>query len=561
MQSPTYVWNDPERPVSIHLSIGMVRALSLQALEGLKSVPRRGLEIGGLLLGHTLFLNGRHIISIENYEAVESEHRSGPSYLLSDMDRQHFADAIANSPKVVGMFRTQTRDKSLELQPDDTDIFAQYFTGPDALFLLIHPAQMRSAFFRAEAGRLVLLHELPFRASDLPGEEMELAAPAAPMERIEPAAALVAAPSPRRPSKPPVSPWLVGTLAVLTGGAAGILLVHHPQPQPTPAPAPVTVATAPAPAPAPDHVPLRVEPDGTALRLVWDSHAPAIQAADSATLDINDGRHNSTLHLDTRELSSGMVSYWPETKDVSFRLQVVGKHPTDDSIRAVGGQLAPFPAAPVEVVAVPKQEPPRSDAKSTAKSAPPPAVTITPSSASGDAARATAAEPRPSPFVPDAQPVADTRTPAPAATARPPVRESEPNVTVEAEPVSGSKVGRVVSRIPLLRRLRRPAQPFVPPTPLHQVKPSLSSRERNSITDPVLVSVRVYVTKEGKVDFAELLSAPHRHAELANPAIYAARHWDFTPARLGDEHVEGEVILHFRFAPPEPPHLAAQSRN
>jgi hypothetical protein len=37
---------------------------------------------------------------------------------------------------------------------------------------------------------------------------------------------------------------------------------------------------------------------------------------------------------------------------------------------------------------------------------------------------------------------------------------------------------------------------------------------------------------------------------LAVAAVYAARRWDFVPARLGEEWVSSEVILHFRFAPP-----------
>jgi TonB family protein len=117
-----------------------------------------------------------------------------------------------------------------------------------------------------------------------------------------------------------------------------------------------------------------------------------------------------------------------------------------------------------------------------------------------------------------------------------------------------------MSHIPLLKRFRKPVQPFVPPTPLHEATPHLSARERAAVTDPVLVNVRVYVTKEGKVEFAEVQSGARHRTELANAAIYAARHWDFTPAHIGEERVPGEVILHFRFAPQEPPRLAVQGR-
>jgi TonB family protein len=63
------------------------------------------------------------------------------------------------------------------------------------------------------------------------------------------------------------------------------------------------------------------------------------------------------------------------------------------------------------------------------------------------------------------------------------------------------------------------------------------------------VDVKVYVSENGRVDFAELVSSG-RNAQLANAAVFAARRWTFTPARLDGENIPGEVILHFRFLPP-----------
>jgi len=51
------------------------------------------------------------------------------------------------------------------------------------------------------------------------------------------------------------------------------------------------------------------------------------------------------------------------------------------------------------------------------------------------------------------------------------------------------------------------------------------------------------------VEYAELLSGA-LDRDLAAEAVYAARRWDFAPARMGNEAVPGEVILHFRFEPP-----------
>ena len=105
-------------------------------------------------------------------------------------------------------------------------------------------------------------------------------------------------------------------------------------------------------------------------------------------------------------------------------------------------------------------------------------------------------------------------------------------------------------RIPLLRRLNKQPQTFEPPRATHEVRPSLSKRERRELTAAVPVDVKVYVAESGKVEYAELLSGG-RYRDLAAEAVYAARRWAFSPARLGEEAVPGEVILHFRFEPPK----------
>ena len=129
-------------------------------------------------------------------------------------------------------------------------------------------------------------------------------------------------------------------------------------------------------------------------------------------------------------------------------------------------------------------------------------------------------------------------------------RHTGAHVTVEAEPVAGSRLGRAVARIPLLRRLKKQPQLFVPPKPLREVRPTLTEREAAWVVRPVPVDVKVYVGENGKVEYAELLSNGRR-PELASVAVYAARRWTFAPARVGDETAPGEVILHFRFAPVE----------
>ena len=57
------------------------------------------------------------------------------------------------------------------------------------------------------------------------------------------------------------------------------------------------------------------------------------------------------------------------------------------------------------------------------------------------------------------------------------------------------------------------------------------------------VSVKVRVARSGQISRVELLSDENR---LANLAVHAAEQWRFAPARVGDEPVSSDMILHFR---------------
>jgi hypothetical protein len=122
-------------------------------------------------------------------------------------------------------------------------------------------------------------------------------------------------------------------------------------------------------------------------------------------------------------------------------------------------------------------------------------------------------------------------------------------VTVNAEPVPANRFTRFVGKVPLLRRLKQPRE-YVPPKPIHEVRPVLSTHEQQSLTESVPLDVKVYVAESGKVEYAEpLREITQRQRPLAAAAVYAARRWTFTPARTGEQKIPGEVILHFRFKP------------
>jgi len=124
--------------------------------------------------------------------------------------------------------------------------------------------------------------------------------------------------------------WVLGVAGILMGIAAASLTFGHR----TPAAPPQRSSTAP--------MALYVQHDGGALRLHWD---PAVHAR-SGVIWIQDSAHETRLDLNADELRSGVASYWPESREVTFRLQLDGGPAS--SIRASADEPPPPPAAAPE---------------------------------------------------------------------------------------------------------------------------------------------------------------------------------------------------------------------
>jgi TonB family protein len=416
---PNYVWSDPARPVTIRLSLSVLGRLA---------VPGPATGSIGLLLGRSVLDDARHVICIESFVPADVE---------------HIEEIVARHKDAVGMYRAQASREFPQIQPDEAELFGQYFTRPDAVFLLLHPGLERAAFFTVEGEEFSLVHQFSFRAAKPPASGKW------PMTQTQQRGLEV--------------------LALLFGIVAGAALFQHFQPphftQEVSAMPPPVAAAAPIRNDAVDPEPL---PSPFAPPPAPASPAPS--------------------------------------------------KPARPVLRAGAERIAEAPPEPPPAASSPKAVP-----------EPPPAP-------------APAATPAPAPAA----------TPAAPAPVRNIPREPQPNIQVDAEPVAGSRLAKVVGHIPLLRRLHKSAPPLVPPAPLRQVPPTLSAKDRAELTDPVEVNVRVYVNEQGKVDFAELLSNAKHHPNLSSAAVYASRRWDFTPAVQDGQHVPGEVILHFHFAPPGP---------
>src|ERR1700719_4592379 len=110
-----YVWELPGTPLVVHLQLDVIDRLSAEVMRGFGAIPKRGAEVGGVLLG-TIEIGERAIVRIEDFECVPCDYRRGPSYLLSADDGAAFDDACQRSQPhssrpnyAVGYFRSHTR--------------------------------------------------------------------------------------------------------------------------------------------------------------------------------------------------------------------------------------------------------------------------------------------------------------------------------------------------------------------------------------------------------------------------------------------------------------------
>lgn len=252
--TPFYIWDVPQKPVSVRVSLDVIERLERDVVASFRSVSNRGSEIGGLLFGR-IVPGSRPVVSVESYELVSCDYSRGPLYRLSDKDiesldglvRQRTADA---GQVLVGMFRSNTR-KDLTCDPDDLALMKQRFKESDKVLLLVKPYATKPAMAGLFIWEDGTIHEsshqtFPFTRSALVAGNMVRAIsthePVVPPP-APPAAAAASAPAAEPPSAP------AGTESASAKPAARAQVVPIASRRDT------ATATAPAPAAPPAAAP------------------------------------------------------------------------------------------------------------------------------------------------------------------------------------------------------------------------------------------------------------------------------------------------------------------
>ena len=347
MPSPgEYVWRVAGQPLAVHLNLDVVDRMLQEVMRGFGAVPRRGAEVGGILLGSIEQQQDR-IVQVDDFEPVPIEYKRGPSYLLSEADRTAFEATLQQlrlraSHRPVGFFRSHTRE-GIGLAAEDLDHLDKYFPESEAIVLLIRPFATKTSvagfYFRENgafpSGPPVL--EFPFRRKELDPANSGKARRGS--ERLDPPLPVQPRkdpiPMPQRPSheerpreaerKPEATVasfplessgarrWTWAPLAfvcILAGLLIGFLVALNMRQQP----GEVRSDTF--------QLSMSITKSGENLHVKWDRQAPAIRASQRGVLTIDDGTFTKRLDLDSSQLQNGSVVYGHASGNVRFQLQV-----------------------------------------------------------------------------------------------------------------------------------------------------------------------------------------------------------------------------------------------
>jgi len=341
-----------------------VRDIRTLAIAGFAALPRRGVEVGGILFGDT----DDDRVLIASFEEAPCEHRYGPSYALSLDDQARLSALLAarrgSALPVVGFFRSFTsRDPVIE--EADEAFVREHFPAGDFIFLLLRPLSIENCvaglrFFRG--GELLPEMEdrrFPFDPPRMPmveGTERKAApppsSPVAPEAGPEPEPAPVptlAAPQQPVRENPPLRPreelvprnmepaprhmrWWIPAAVCLVAGLGGAVMYE---------------LGALSREPAWTELRLDARPAAGGIEITWDGGAARAVQATRGLLAVTDGDNRREIPLNLAQIRAGKYEYAPLHADVAVRLTLYAndRGEAGDAVRLAA---IPAPAPPRE---------------------------------------------------------------------------------------------------------------------------------------------------------------------------------------------------------------------
>ncbi|MGQ9916640.1 MAG: hypothetical protein ACUVS7_04405 [Bryobacteraceae bacterium] len=352
-QGGGFVFESRTPKLRVQIDFGVVDKIASEALRGLGALPRRGIEVGGLLLGRADSPQMPGTVRIEGCVPFACEHLYGPNFQLSPKDREGFSQLVDSwqrtrnaSLYAVGLYRSHTRGE-LELTQEDVELLDAFFPQAYVVCLLVRPFAIRAGEAALWLRRGGAFHTgppaqtFPFRRKELGGGDAPQGVSTLTPQRTAPPTARAGADAAAQqaatesgepavvetllgggsaaPSHPPEARgrsgwlWLASSvLFFLTGVLVGIHLTGG-----WPRPAAV------APPADPYSLNLSAVQFGETIHFRWNPNAPALLACRSASLVIRDGNNTKILDLRKEDLARGTLIYRQVSSDVQFRLEAV----------------------------------------------------------------------------------------------------------------------------------------------------------------------------------------------------------------------------------------------
>jgi hypothetical protein len=321
-------WSVAPCPFSIEYPVAMMNRLRTVAMDAFFAIPRGGVEIGGILFG-TIEL-GR--VRLQAFRAVECEHASGPSFILSDPDRARLAALLVSAPEErelagltpVGWFRSRTRSE-ISLSEADVALFDQYFPQSRQVVLVLRPevglTTRAGFFFREQDGALRV--ESSYSEFLLDGEVDSPCEPPRPPMELK----FLEAAATRRPHARPM--WIFALCISLA--AASLAAREYLT-------APVSTV---------DPFVLEVMDRGGQLQFQWDRSARPVRQARGAKLEITDGAELLWVDLKAAQLQKGSFYYTRATDRVDIHMTILGTDgASTDEYAVFCGRLPPPDSEP-----------------------------------------------------------------------------------------------------------------------------------------------------------------------------------------------------------------------
>lgn len=358
-----YVWQVDGKPVAIHLHLDVLDRLAAEVMRGFGAVPKRGAEVGGVLIGTIDPASGGNpaIVRVEDFEPVECAYKRGPSYLFTEDEKAQFEDSVqrwqpdpSKPAYAVGYYRSQTRE-GMSLAPEDIELLDEFFPDAEHIALLVKPYGTKvseAGFFVREEGAFpeTSPQEFPFRRRELTGEPppprralterdperrprrnvrsiapplgltpMEAAVEESqdPYPEAEPMRQTISGPAyaTTLPSRSRIrsSVWLPLSFVFLLFGVALGMMIS------------LARASRTAADPQDFELGLAVSKSGDNLNVKWDRHAIPIQVAQSGSIEFEENGKTTSKNLDSADLQSGSMIYTNSSNRVRVKLTVFPK--------------------------------------------------------------------------------------------------------------------------------------------------------------------------------------------------------------------------------------------